>query len=245
MSDIFPAPQPLTTAQQQRIRAVLDDAITAIPSAAPRPRRRRWVATGSAAAATVGAISWAVFGFNTSPASAWAPFPQPVTGSAATHLQTDCQQQVSGHGWTVPAAGTGSALAEQRGASTAVLLVGDAGQQAVCIDPHGSGQGFSGPLVGVTTSDSQAAVTADAAGGPGLGMWAVYGQVPARAAKVSVVLGDGQQVTASVGHGHYLAWWPVTAGSGSVRVTDAAGAVVASVPLHLSNAAPIPRRSPS
>lgn len=244
MSDIFPEAQPLTTAQQQRIRAVLNEEIESTPSRSRRPRRRWAVAAGGIAAATAGAISWAAF--SPSPASAWAPFPQPVTGSAATRLQSDCKTQVSGHAWPIPTGGLDNSLAEQRGASSAVLLFGSDGRQAICVDPHGSGQAFTGPLVGVsTTDDSHAAVTAVTDGGPGLGMWAVHGRVPSRAAKVLVILGDGQQVTASVGHGHYLAWWPSTDGSGSVRVTDASGAVVATRPLHLSGAAPVPRRSPS
>ena len=57
----------------------------------------------------------------------------------------------------------------------------------------------------------------------------VYGRVADEVGGVTVVTDDGLRVTASVGGGYFLAWWPGSAVSQTVMATDESGAVLASV----------------
>jgi len=137
--------------------------------------------------------------------------------------------------------------------TSARLVVGaleELGHDAICVDPHpaaaGTAGGIIGPLVGVSVEDPAGGVlTVDGTpGGPGLGLRAVYGRVGSpRVAKVLITLSDGREVTATLGHGHYLAWWPATAGGDIVRAVDSAGHTVASARLALTGANPIPQHS--
>lgn len=64
-------------------------------------------------------------------------------------------------------------------------------------------------------------------GTPGAGPTHVFGHQPAIASKVTLTLSDGTEMTASVGHGRFLAWWPSSATVVSMRALDAQGNVVA------------------
>ena len=248
---VFPPPQRLTPAEQERLRGVLFGAIRPTTAERPRAGARRWPAIAAgAAAATAGALAWVVIGSGgLAPEPAWAAVPRSVPAALASQLAKSCQTQVAQHSWPIRSGQVGTALAEQRGASTAVLLLA-AGHDAICVDPHpaaaGTAGGIIGPLVGVSVEDPAGGVlTVDGTpGGPGLGLRAVYGRVGSpRVAKVLITLSDGREVTATLGHGHYLAWWPATAGGDIVRAVDSAGHTVASARLALTGANPIPQHS--
>jgi len=52
------------------------------------------------------------------------------------------------------------------------------------------------------------------------------GRVAADVTAVTIALADGRTVTASVGGGHWLAWWPGDVGATTVSGLDAAGQIV-------------------
>lgn len=256
-SSVFPPPQRLPVDRQQRMRSVLLDTIGAAPAAdrtrsRARGAARHWrVTAAGVAAAAAGALAWVLLGPGSSaPAAAWAPVPTAVPAPAAARLVAGCEDRIAQHRWPINRGQVSAALAEQRGASTAVLLVADGGHDAICIDPHGSGTGsaggIAGPLVGISIEGpASGALTVDETpGGPGLGLWAVYGRISSpRAVKVLVTLTDGRQVTATLAHGHYMAWWPATTGADGIRAVDSAGHTVAVARLDIANTTPAPRPS--
>jgi hypothetical protein len=81
------------------------------------------------------------------------------------------------------------------------------------------------------------------AGGPAVGLTAVFGRVTGRASTVEVTADDGRVITASVGHGYFLAWWPSGSPVGTVRALDAGGHVIATTahPARTSAGVPVPR----
>ncbi len=184
LKDVYPPPQRLTPDRQERMRVVLLDAIQPATSPArPRTSRRRWqVAVAGATVVSVGALAWVFLGpGGTTAAAAWAPVPEQVTGQAAARLASSCEARVARGNGPVRLGTVAAALTEQRGASSAVLLLGT-GREGICIDPHagaGSTGGIIGPLVGATVQDPvPGGLTVDGTpGGPGLGLWAVYGRV--------------------------------------------------------------------
>jgi hypothetical protein len=80
-------------------------------------------------------------------------------------------------------------------------------------------------------------------GGPGLGDRAVYGRVTPRASKVLITAQDGRLVTATLEHGHFLAWWPSGAGVKAIRVLSRTGDVITTIRYRGSDgsAPPVPR----
>jgi hypothetical protein len=249
---VFPPPQRLTPGQQERLRVVLVDAIRSTPAERSRAGARRWRAVGVGAAATVGVLAWVFIGSGAlRPAAAWAAVPRPASSAMAAKLSSSCQALVAEGRWPIRLGHVDAVLAEQRGASTAVLLVADDGSDAVCVDPHGRttgpAGGIAGPLVGVIMEDpaADAVLTVDGTpGGPGLGLWTVFGRVSAPGvAKVLITLGDGREVTATLGNGHFLAWWPVTDGGETIRALDSSGHTIASTQLDLTDSVPQPRHS--
>jgi hypothetical protein len=250
-SSVFPPPQRLTPDRQEWLRTVLVDAIQSPPAERSRAGARGWRAVGvGAAAATAGVVGWMFIGAG-APAAAWAAVPRPASAAVAAKLASSCQARVAEGRWPIRLGHVEGVLAEQRGASTAVLLVADDASDAVCVDPHGRttgpAGGIAGPLVGVITEDqaADAVLTVDGTpGGPGLGLWTVFGRISAPGvAKVLISLGDGSEVTASLGNGHYLAWWPSTGGGVTIRAVDSSGNTIASMQLDLTDAAPQPQHS--
>jgi hypothetical protein len=248
---VYPPPQRLTPDQRERLQAVLVDAIQSAPATRSRIGAWHWRAVGvGVAAATAGVLAWAFIG-SVTPAAAWAAVPRPASGVVAAQLARSCHARVDQGQSPIRLGHVDAVLAERRGASTAVLLLADDGSDAVCVDPHGRtagpAGGIAGPLVGVIMEDpaTDAVLTVDGTpGGPGLGLWTVFGRISApRVAKVLITLGDGREVTATVGNGHYLAWWPVTEGAETIRALDSSGHAIASMQLDLMDSAPQPQRS--
>jgi hypothetical protein len=253
VSSVFPPPQRLTPDQQERLRAVLVDAIGSAPTERPRAGARRWRAVGvGVAAAIAGVLAWVFVGSGAlAPAAAWAAVPRPASDALAARLSSSCKTRVAQGRSPIRLGHVFAVLAEQRGASTAVLLLADDGSDAVCVDPHGHDTGpaggIAGPLVGVTAEDPapDAMLTVvGTPGGPGVGLWTVFGRInEPRVAKVLITLGDGSEATATVGHGHYLAWWPATEDGDTIRALDSAGHTIASMRLDLTNSVPQPEHS--
>lgn len=258
MSTLFPPPQPVPPARAEVIRSLVLDACgedTERPIRVPRTRPRLVLpGVGVAAVMTgVAVASWLLIsGGGSQPAlAAWTAVPQSVTAAQAAQLTHDCTNRVVGH-FPIPLRRVTFSLAEHRGSSTAVLLIGAAGSEAICVKPaaasNGGGTGTSaGPQVGiVAASPMTGALQVDgSAGGPAIGLTAIFGQVTTEATTVTVTTDDGRVVTASVGHGHFLAWWPSASPAATVRALNASGQVIASTTRtgQSPSGVPVPRHS--
>ncbi len=236
MSSLFPPPERLSPQRQALIRDVVFTEIAGGPGwGAPAPRHRRRWGVGFATAG-IGLSGLVVFlltlGGSTPALAAWTAVPQHVPAGQAARLATSCERDLAAGHFPAGLGSPTSALAERRGAGTAVLLVGSSGAEAICVNPASSSAAAgSGPLVGVgTPGRSRAPLTVDGVpGGPGLGASAVYGRVAEGASKVLVTTQDGRVVTATLGHGYFLAWWPSGAGIKAISVLDRAGHVITTV----------------
>jgi hypothetical protein len=118
-------------------------------------------------------------------------------------------------------------LQDQRTASTAGFLLASPGWIGSCMfsgNGGGSSSGWqSGPLpalVGAIAVDEQSS------GGVGTGNATMHGgRIAPQVVAVDVVLADGTRVRASVGNGHWLAWWTGGWLADTISATSAAGAV--------------------
>lgn len=111
--------------------------------------------------------------------------------------------------------------------NTAAFLVTGQGMFGACLVMRsGDSAGGSGPVPGAMRGplviDENGRGTLNEMDVRQLG-----GRVAGQAARVVIELADGSSVTASVGGGYWLAWWPDTAPGERVVATDAAGAKVA------------------
>lgn len=235
MSTIFPPPERLSAERQALIRDVVFTAIAEASVPAPR-HRQHW--TIGFATAGAGLAMLVVFlltmGGATPELAAWTAVPQRVSAGQTARLAASCERQLAAGHFGVRLGAQTSALAEGRGAATAVLLVGASGTEAICVNPAapgGAGPSVAGPLVGIgAPGPSRGSLTVDGVpGGPGLGDSAVYGRVTPRAAQVLVTTEDGRLVTATLGHGYFLAWWPSGAGIKTIRVLGRTGHVITTV----------------
>lgn len=195
-----------------------------------RRRRRLRVAAGIGVGATAAASTVAVMLSSTPAASAaWSAVPAPVAISVNDPMVQQCladlpagPSEYIGHAQLTPM------VAERRGTSRAALLGGD-DSQAICITTPTSrtgGRTLSPALaVGHDISLIGNGGSTDAASGDRY----VYGRVSSRIVAVAVTTTTGLQVTASVAHGSYVAWWPGGAGPATVRAEGLSGQVIATI----------------
>lgn len=213
----------LTAEQIDRLVSGLIQADATRPVGRPRPRR--WAGLSAAAAITAGLLLVPAIGPDKAvpTAGAWTPIPAPLDPAATATLVSACQQDMADTG------DTRLAVAERRGRSAAVVL--DSG--ALCVEIGGirstlTGQetsmisgGWQGPPPARPGGDGVRVVSSGFAGGygfaPGTGdavqSWdgvivAVQAVVGPEVTSGQVTLADGEVVTATVGDGWLLAWWP-------------------------------------
>ena len=236
MSSLCPPPERLSPQRQALIRDVVFAEIAGGAgrgAPARRPRRRWAVGFATAGISLSGLVAFLLtLGGSTPALAAWTAVPQHVPAGQAARLAASCERELTAGRFAIRLGAPASALAERRGAATAVLLAGSAGIEAICVNPAPSGAAAgSGPLVGIgTPGRSRGPLTVDGVpGGPGLGDSAVYGRVADGASQVLVTTRDGRLVTATLGHRYFLAWWPSGAGIKAIRVLGRAGEVITTV----------------
>jgi hypothetical protein len=233
----------------ERIGALLKDAIDAdlakgraarLVSVRARFQRAsrslRWLALVCSAglAATVLAIAF-VGGSEQFAFAGWSAHPTKPAVGQLTSADTDCQGSLA----KPSPSGTdlGSLVPEVsdvRGPYT-VTVFGNASQKwAMCI----SGPGGNATLQWITWSDPSYAPVGSGAialdrtnvlSDSGQPFTLVEGRTGDAVTGVALTLENGNRVTATVGHGFFLAWWPGTVSSTAVVVSTASGSSTQSV----------------
>lgn len=257
MTTLFPPSQPVPAARREQIQNVILDACGDTQAWRSRELRQRprlvFSGVGMAVALTgVAVASLLLFSGEARPPAlaAWTAVPQSVSPAQAVQLTRDCTARVVGH-FPISLGRVTSSLAEHRGSSSAVLIAGSTGSEAICVNPatsaNGSSGGYAGTQAGIVAADPMVgSLKVDGGtGGPAVGLTTVFGRVTDRATTVKVTAEDGRVVTASVGHGYFLAWWPSGSPAGTVRALDDAGHVIATAgqPAAATGGVPVPRRS--
>jgi hypothetical protein len=116
-------------------------------------------------------------------------------------------------------------LQDRRTEWTAAFIFRSATTFGSCIVTSQASSGGSGPL----PAPMRSALSIDVNGvgtGSGGDIHELGGRVAADVTAVTISLADDRTVTASLGGGHWLAWWPGDAGATNVTGLDAAGQVV-------------------
>jgi hypothetical protein len=194
----------------------------------------RWAVVGTVAvAASIGAL---VLGTNGGgPPSAFAGWSATPTPAAADQLQAAegaCEQLASAPAalsararaltWSTPT------LADTRGPFTLLFYAASSGTLS-CIAgwPSGgvAGHGWRYPVTPAPAPapDTISAVSGESSGPQGQ-LWSqLQGQVGSDVTAVTVVLGNGGTVRATVGDSWFVAWWPGGQDAKSARITTVAG----------------------
>jgi hypothetical protein len=225
----YPAPQRMPADRRVALRSTLVSAI-AEPDSTPRWARRRFLAVpASVGLATLLAVLQLLQPWATP--AAWAAVPQQADAARTASLGASCAATIASHHFPMTVAPATAVLAETRGTSTAVLLVGGS-QMQICVT------GSVGDFVGVYEVAPFAAGspgTVDAVPGSrdgGEALRVVFGRLASGSDTALVTTADGLNVTASVAasvaesgqQGYFLAWWPSHADASSVVVTAPSGA---------------------
>lgn len=172
----------------------------------------------------------AVLGINLLTASnayaSWTSVPDQITGPALLEASTNCQHNLSRH-FPSMAEGLQVALGERRGDFTATVL--SAGTRVgVCVTgvPHGE----LGGVLDLQPLSAGTLLSLDASpgilNGPDAVRQAVGRVNDPLVSKVVVETADRRDVTASIGAGLYVAWWPSGADVTVVKALDAQGHVL-------------------
>ena len=118
-------------------------------------------------------------------------------------------------------------LQDQRTASTAAFLLAGGGMIGSCMTTLAGGAGGSGwysgpaqPMLGKIGIDEQSTGDLGSATAALLG-----GRAAMDIIKVEITLTDGTSFPASVGNGHWLAWWPQNVLADTITATSADGSV--------------------
>jgi len=122
-------------------------------------------------------------------------------------------------------------LQDRRTASTAAFLVDAPAFSGSCMVSLSGNGGGSGRSAALDPATSAIVVDEGSSGGVGAGNNAslVGGRAAANVATVHVDLPSGQGVEASVGNGHWLAWWPGDLNVVRIVARDASGTVLATL----------------
>ncbi|MFD9705250.1 hypothetical protein [Lentzea sp. NPDC059081] len=203
-----------------------------------RPSRRRWrfaaPATALVAAVAVALVLWTP----TTPDAyaSWTAEPR-APGDLAPVL-ADCGERLDWHdargkeenlpNW--PAAPRDVSVVDQRGSTTLVLFTGPQADMLCMRTPEGVAMTGSGsgrdrePLGGRLFADFGANLSTDRDGRRP--MRVLSGRVSPEVAKVVLETEDGLTVTATIGKGWILGWWPSGGDPKHVTLYDRAGGVL-------------------
>lgn len=222
--DLYPPRRRMPADRRARIRAILLS--TVAESDVDSRRSRRWLAAVSVAAFVLAAALTIAQPWGRATAT-WAAVPEQLDAAATARLSRACTEAIAQRHFPILLSSTAPVLAEARGTSSAVLSSSPS-QVDLCISgatdatERFMGAYFVTPLpagsLGVVDG-----VPGSREGGDALRV--IFGRLAVPVEAVTVTTGDGLHVTAAVGKGYFLAWWPSHADAVNVSVTLKSGAV--------------------
>ena len=234
MIDLQPAPVPELSEEwiashQTALIAVLSQR---------RRRSLKWVALAGASGAAATISSLVLVGGNAQSAFAgWSPSPTPPASGQLTTADAGCQARLA----QLPSSsnkGTDGAslvpeVSDVRGPYTITVLGNGTGSDALCITTPDGNSALrwilpSGPPVGAGAIAVDQDSTSARDGQP---YTLVEGRAGDGVTGVTLVLGTGDQVTATVANAVFVAWWPGSESVTSAIVTTPTGASTQTVNL--------------
>lgn len=185
------------------------------------------LAAVAAVVAVVGFV-WLRPGGGAQTAEAWTAIPRPMDSVIIARAEQAC-----GHGFGPgKAEGTGPfneglplGVVDARG-NRAVAYFTDGVEDATCMFAWDDTGKVTWTVAGHGRLISTDPSHLDLLGSMGAGYEMVVGHTGSGAASVSVELESGLTVTASIGHGYYLAWWPQADTVVKITARDANGQVL-------------------
>jgi hypothetical protein len=231
-----------------RAAQVSPDAVERLRRAAYRPRmRRRWPLTMSAvgaASGTAAVVSVVVLGGSQTAFGGWSATPKTLTADQSAATQTNCQANLpaalSQGPWNQVATDTRgpyTVVVYQSGSSLASCFMGpsfttvqaeslESAKGGVMVSasgvspPAGASSSVGGLVAGGDIEQLLVSHFSQAGNGP---YTLAEGHLEPTVSAVTLVLSDGQDVTATTGSGWLVAWWPGSADVTAARVTSASG----------------------
>lgn len=211
-----------------------------------KPSRRWWrftvPATALVAAVAVTLVLWTPT--NQDASAAWTAEPRapgdlgPVFADCGRTLDRhDAERGVNGPDWPAP---RDVAVVDQRADMTMVQYIGPQSEMLCLRTPTGVGTNGRGNLQDQEPLGDR--LFADFA--PSVGMYDVdgrnamtvlTGRVSRAVGKVVISTEDGLQVTATIGNGRVLAWWPSLGKPKDVRLSDETGVVLQTAPIPVKH----------
>ncbi|MFJ5990523.1 hypothetical protein [Lentzea sp. NPDC092896] len=205
-----------------------------------KPSRRWWrlavPVTVLTAAVVVGTVLWTPT--NPSAYASWTAEPR-APGPEVDGLIAACREEIARHdearrrdfpNW--PAAPADVSIVDQRGDLTLVVFTGPQSDQQCLGTPKGMEmQGGGGdpkgrPPLGQAKFSLEGLQLSNPEPGRGEPRRTLLGRVSPDVVKARVETEDGRKVTATLGNGWMVAWWPALAKATSVTLYDAEGEVV-------------------
>ncbi|MFD4639434.1 hypothetical protein ACFWN2_19110 [Lentzea sp. NPDC058436] len=211
-----------------------------------KPSRRWWrfavPATALVAAVSVTLVLWTPT--NQDASAAWTAEPRapgdlaPVFADCAKTLDRhDAQRGTNGPDWPAP---RDVAVVDQRGDMTMVQYVGPQSEMLCLWTPKGVGMNGSGNLQGQEPLGDR--LFADFLpsvgihdGGSRNAMTVLTGRVSRAVGKVVIRTEDGLEVTATIGNGRVVAWWPSLGKPKDVKLYDEANVVLQTAPIPVKH----------
>ncbi len=203
-------------------------------SKTPRHRSRPGLRLAAlAAVVAVAGFVWLRPGGNATPADAWTAVPRLADSAIVARAEQNCGNGiVSGKTFGTGPINQGLplSLVDARG-NWALAFFTDGDRTALCKfhwDDTGKVDFSERSFGGNWSTDSSNLDLRGAAGGEPNGKFdMVIGHAGLGASSVTVDLDAGTPVTASIGHGYYMAWWPQSESVVKITARDANGRVLA------------------
>ena len=203
-------------------------------SASHRHRAFAMAGVAAAAATTATAVLTLGGGGTVSAFADWSPIPTASSGGQASTTTSDCQARLAQSIAQAQFAATNKGarvsgpfqpvLSDVRGPFTTTVLENSSDSLVLCLSTPDSISVRGAELPASPVAPDAIAVNQIGYGArDGQTFSRIVGAVGSSVSGVVLNLANGSQVTATVGHGLYLAWWPGGVGVTSATVTAADG----------------------
>ncbi|MET8759804.1 hypothetical protein [Lentzea sp. NPDC004782] len=204
-----------------------------------KPFRRWWRFAVPATALVAAVVTTLVLWTPTNPNAyaSWTAEPR-APGADTEAAIADCREMLGEHHTTMPnapATPTEVSVVDQRGSMTLVLFTGPEAQMECLHTPDGHGLAGSGTAKGFEPLGDElfrsfgASLHSQRDGSKPVRI--LSGMVSPKVGKVLIGTKDGLKVTATIGKGWILAWWPSREDATLVTLYDHAGNVLGTEPL--------------